>query len=280
MALPPIDYLVIGHVTKDILPDGGYSLGGTVAYAGLTAWMFGITVGAVTSTGPDIEQPALGDLVVQRVPAAVSTTFDNAYTPTGRTQRLLGQATKLIPADIPLEWRHPRWVHLGPVADELDLEMATAFPGSFLGITPQGWLRAWDDAGRVHAAPWRPIENALRRADAVVVSLEDVNGDEAAVQTMADRCPVLVLTDGAHGARVYSRGKVGSIPAPPVVQVDPTGAGDVFAACFFILYERSGDEWEAARSAVRLATQSVTRAGLAGIPRRNEVESIQMVLHL
>ncbi len=28
------------------------------------------------------------------------------------------------------------------------------FPASMLGLTPQGWLRAWDGDGRVHTGAW------------------------------------------------------------------------------------------------------------------------------
>jgi hypothetical protein len=44
----PIDYLVIGHLTQDIIPDG-FRLGGTAAYSALTARALGLRVGIVTS---------------------------------------------------------------------------------------------------------------------------------------------------------------------------------------------------------------------------------------
>ena len=278
--LPPIDYLIIGHITKDILPGGGHALGGTVAYSGLTASMFGVKVGAVTSTGPDLASSALGDLTIHRLVAPTSTTFINEYSPTGRSQRIKGHATALHFWDVPPEWRRPRWVHLGPVANEVDLGLADAFPDSFVGLTPQGWFRQWDQSGRVHATSWLTADHAISHADAVIISLEDVDGDEAAVRALADRCPVLVLTDGAHGARVYSRGTMRLVPAHPVLEVDPTGAGDIFAAAFFILFESTGDDLESARLAARLATLSVTRRGLDGIPSWAEVEAIQQMVHL
>ncbi len=279
MTLPPIDYLIIGHITKDILSGGGHTLGGTVAYSGLTASMFAVKVGAVTSTGPDLVSSALGDLTIHRAAAPTSTTFINEYSPAGRSQRISGHASALDIGDVPAEWRQPRWVHLGPVANEVDLGLADAFPDSFLGITPQGWFRRWDKTGRVHTTPWMTAEPAISHADAVIISLEDVDGDEAAVRAMADRCPVLVLTDGAHGARVYSHGTMRLVLAIPVLEVDPTGAGDIFAASFFILFESTGDELESARLAARLATHSVTRRGLDGIPSRAEVEAILQMVH-
>ena len=48
--LEPVDYLVIGHVTEDLTPTGP-RLGGTAAFAALTARAFGLRTGIVTSVG-------------------------------------------------------------------------------------------------------------------------------------------------------------------------------------------------------------------------------------
>jgi hypothetical protein len=48
----PVDYLAIGHLAVDITPDGN-QLGGSVAYAALTARSLGLRVGIVTSVGKD-----------------------------------------------------------------------------------------------------------------------------------------------------------------------------------------------------------------------------------
>jgi sugar/nucleoside kinase (ribokinase family) len=53
--------------------------------------------------------------------------------------------------------------------------------------------------------------------------------------------------------------------------VDPTGAGDLFAGAFFVRYRQSGNPWSAARFAISLASASVTRPGLAGLPTREEI---------
>ena len=42
--LEPIDYLIIGHLTRDLLPNGT-RLGGTAAYAALTARALGHACG-------------------------------------------------------------------------------------------------------------------------------------------------------------------------------------------------------------------------------------------
>ena len=48
--IEPVDYLIIGHITRDLTPDGPH-LGGTVTYSALMAQALGLRVGIVTSRG-------------------------------------------------------------------------------------------------------------------------------------------------------------------------------------------------------------------------------------
>jgi sugar/nucleoside kinase (ribokinase family) len=56
-----------------------------------------------------------------------------------------------------------------------------------------------------------------------------------------------------------------------VTQVDPTGAGDIFATAFFIAMASGAQPLAATRFAACLAARSVTRVGLASAPRLDEV---------
>ena len=231
MTFPPIDYRIVRHLTKDLNPNG-YTMGGTIAYSGLTASALGLRVGAVTSFGPDMHMTRLGDVWIHAVPASQTTTFTNEYTSAGRRQRITGRALELMLDHIPEEWRTARWVHLGPVANEVDPALAAAFPQASLGLTPQGWFRDWDNDGNITTLPWVARKAALAAAKAVVLSVEDGGGDEAAIREIAEVCPRLVVPDGSHGARVHYEGRMRMIPAPAVGAVDPTGAGEISAARF------------------------------------------------
>lgn len=272
MPYPSIEYLVIGHITRDLAPQGA-TAGGTAAYAGLTAAAFGLRVGAVTSFGPDMQMSRLGDVWLHAIHAPQTTTFTNEYTSAGRRQRITGRALPLGLDHVPAEWRTARIVHLGPVAAEVNPALTASFPQAYLGITPQGWFREWDEPGSVTAADWKPLRPSLAHARSVVLSLEDVKNDEAALKAIAEACPLLVVTDGAHGARLYQDGRMRMVPAPAVAVVDPTGAGDIFAAAFFLTHAESGDPLLAARLATSVAARSVTRKGLAGVPTRAEVQA-------
>ncbi|MFP3855064.1 MAG: carbohydrate kinase family protein, partial [Anaerolineales bacterium] len=60
--------------------------------------------------------------------------------------------------------------------------------------------------------------------------------------------------------------------APEVETVDPTGAGDIFAACFISRYLETKDPEESARFANELAAFSTTREGMDSIPTAEEIE--------
>ncbi len=270
----PVDYLVIGHLTRDLLPDGT-RLGGTAAYASLTARAIGLRVGVLTSCEECLNSTELERAGIRVVGprADTTTTFENIQTPHGRVQYLHSVAPTLDLSMVPEAWRSTPIVHLGPVAREVDPNIMRAFPTSLIGLTVQGWLRGWDAEGRVHYSDWPEASYVLQQAGAAVLSIEDVRGDEAIIDEMASSIRILVVTEGAAGARVYWNGDLRRFPAPKMEEVDAVGAGDIFAAAFFIRLHATRDPWEAARFATFLAAQSVKRPGLEGIPTPEEVQA-------
>lgn len=268
--LQPVDYLMIGHITQDLTPQGP-ALGGTASYAALTASSFGLRVGIVTSCRSDLNLDLFTGITVIRKDAGQNSTFINTHTPAGRIQHIKGVAETITLADIPAVWRDAPIVHLGPVVHEISPEIASAFPNAIMGITPQGWLRTWDEAGMVSYCHWQEAASVLGHASVVIMSIEDVQGNEEVVSEFAELVPVLVVTEGAAGCRVYWNGDQRNFRPPQVTEVDPVGAGDVFATSFFIRYQTTRDPWESARFATLLAANSVTRKTLAGVPTKEEV---------
>ncbi len=267
------DYLVIGHITKDLL-DGGFTVGGTVTYSGLTAKNLGRRVGVVTSASPDLDlAEALPGIEVVNVPSSVTTTFQNLYRDGTRQQTIKAIAERITVEAIPTRWRHSSIVQLGPLAQELDEEVVHLFKDSLIGITPQGWMRQWNDEGRVSPVVWAAPEKALPYAKVLILSEEDVGGDVALIQEYVKLTEIVVVTAGWKGSTVYHRGQKQYFPAREVVEVDPTGAGDVYAAAYLVRLEESGDPWEAAHFANCVASFSVEKPGVAGIPSREQVEA-------
>jgi len=270
--LESLDYLVIGHVTEDITPTGR-RLGGTAAYAALTARRCGLRVGILTSVSAGTSLEALDSIPILKVPSPRSTIFENLRTENGRRQILRSHAAPIAVESLPEAWRRVSIVHLAPVARELPADCAQYFSTSLLGITPQGWMRSWDEAGNVTACDWDSAASLLPVAGAVVFSREDVGGSDQAIEALSHQTRILVVTEGAAGCLVYWNGDRRRFRAPEVQVVDDIGAGDVFAAAFFIRLHTTRDPWEAARFATLLAARSVTRPGLDGIPTVEEIEA-------
>jgi len=275
--LAPVDYLVIGHVARDLTPDGSV-LGGTAAYSALTARAFGLNVGIMTVAGPDVSLSSLNGFPVHMIKSKSSTTYENIYTENGRVQYLRAQASHIDLNDVPEAWRSASIIHLGPIANEMDSVLPDGFSPSLLGLTPQGWMRQWDSNNLVSPCEWNDAEVALPQAGAVVFSREDVNGDDELIEHMAQQTKILVVTEGPAGAVLYWNGDRRRFRAPSVNEVDATGAGDVFATAFFIRYLNIRDPWEATRFATLVASHSVERAGLDGIPTSLEIEQSMMVV--
>jgi len=270
--LEPVDYVVIGHLSCDLTPEGP-RLGGTAAYAALTAQALGLRVGVVTSWGDEVPLEPLVGIRVVSVPTEHSTSFENRLTPGGRVQYIQHVGGPLLMEHIPEAWRQAPIVHLGPIAQEGKALVDGRLASSLLGLTPQGWLRCWDADGRVRPCGWPEASEILPRIGATVLSLEDVGGDENQIEAMAAASRVLAVTEGPSGARLYWNGDLRRFQAPARDEVDPTGAGDVFAAAFFYRLLSTRDPWAAARFATHLASYSVTRMGLEGIPNQAEIRS-------
>jgi sugar/nucleoside kinase (ribokinase family) len=272
------DFLVIGHVTRDLLADGTYRLGGTALYAAVTAARLGCRVAVYSAGGPELDlaplyQAAPEAHVVCR-PAPGSTTFANRYTGGHRQQILLDRAGPLLPDDLPPAWRAAPVVLLGPVAQEVPPTWAECFRHAVLGACLQGWLRTWDGAGQVRFAPWEEALHWLPRFRAAFLSVEDLGERQDLAVAYAAHCPLVLLTAGPQGATLYQQGRPEPVAPFPAQEVDSTGAGDVFATAFLVRYAEGSPLAAAARFAAAAAALSVQGPGITAIPDRGAVESL------
>jgi hypothetical protein len=260
--LVPLDYLAIGHVCYDLIP-GGRVVGGAAAYGASVALALGCRVGIVTSAAADSDwSRELPGIPIHRVDAAATTHFENVYTPAGRRQTIHAVAGPLAAGDVPLLWTRAPMVHLGPIAYEVDPGIIKLFSDSLIGVGPQGWMRRWNEDGRVYPVAWESAAEVLPLAAVTFISLEDL-ADPASLNDFIELSHIFVVTNGPGGCAVYFNGEERRFPAPQVRLADTTGAGDIFAAAYLVrLHQTGGDLWEAAAFANRIAAASVTRQGL------------------
>jgi sugar/nucleoside kinase (ribokinase family) len=265
------DFLVIGHVVKDVVP-GGWRLGGTAAYASLQASRLGLRTAVVTSAPGSMDVAALlAGVEVHRVPSRRATTFRNCYQDGHRSQFVLSEARSLGVSDVPDAWRTAPIVVLGPVCGEVPPEATSVFAHSLVGVCAQGWLRGVDHQQRVTRRAW-PVSASWGSGYALFVSEDDLAGDISSLEGWTAVFPVVAYTQASRGACLHVDGRWCHIDAFPEREVDPTGAGDVFAAAFLARLHETGDPALAARFAAAAASISVSREGTLAIADRQQIE--------
>lgn len=270
--IDPIDYLVIGHLTCDLTP-AGCKLGGTAAYAALTARALGLRPGIVTSCSPTLDLSPLDGIPVVNYSASESTTFKNIDSGNGRQQQILAVADSLDYYHLPDSWRTTPIIHLGPVAREIEPNIIRSLSNPLLGATIQGWLREWDESGNVYYSEWPEALYALQHMGAIVLSMEDISRNEEILVEYASASAIMAVTDGSDGVRLFWHGDVRRIATSVVNEVDTVGAGDIFSAAFFVRLYTTRDPWEAARFAAQISAISVSRSWLDSVPTQEEIEA-------
>jgi sugar/nucleoside kinase (ribokinase family) len=275
------DILLIGHITRDLLtenPQGAYRLGGTVSFASVTALRLGRHPTVITRAAPDTDLSELPAAVSLHVlPSPTTTTFANIYTASGRVQHCYTPASQITSLDIPATLHKPRAVLLGPLVNEITPDVAALFGNATLvAAVPQGWMRRWDASGRVYSKPWETAHQILPHLDVLVLSLEDIGFDLSRLEPFFEHIAMIVLTEYRDGSTLYLRGATDElqsikIPPRPANEVDPTGAGDIFATAFMIRLQETGDPAQSARFANITASFGVEAEGVSGIPSREQV---------
>lgn len=273
--MPP-DFVVLGHFARDEHADGSFTLGGVPTFAAITARNLGYRVGVVTSCADDLPQTELlHDIEIVRTPSPTTTSFRNVYEGARRKQYVCDVAAPILASSIPPEWRTTKIALLGPIANELGVDMAGVFSKETLvGITPQGWMRQWDDTGRVKPRAWVEAAELLPHVNALILSQEDLGSFTERLSSYILLAPLVALTRGPEGVTIYRKHErpldVPSFPANPL---DPTGAGDSFATAFLIGLHETNDLLQAARFANAAASLAIETKGAANMPTRERVQA-------
>jgi len=272
------DYTAVGHVTIDELPDGSSRAGGTAFYAALQAARLGLRALIVTQgVAAEIErllEPYSGELSLRVVPARHTTTLRTRGIGLERRQRLLAWAGEM-PSDLALD---TAILHLAPVARETPWRWRGQ--AGLLGLTPQGLVRRWPaGGGEVQLAGGRveqPQDDAIAlaaRCDALVLSdterascaqiIDAATAAGAAVAVTAGPGPTLLLR---HSEQAQEVG-VSALAST----ADDLGAGDVFAAAFFVMLHEGTRPETAAAFANAAAAVRMMAPGAQAIGGRDAI---------
>jgi len=259
------DLVAIGNPVYDIIvtpyiSTKGRALSGCSTNACLAAKKLGMKkVALIGCIGKDFLEKFLDDLKRYGIEAPnvkiseESGGFKLIYNTVGdRTLDVLGVAEKISPSDIPDECLRTRYFLLGPILQEVNLDVVLFLKettNSKIFLDPQGLIRKIGQKGRI---VYQCNEEILRK----IVSLVDFvkpNEHESIVMTKTKDpfvsakilfewgSPVSIVTLAERGSVVYDGKRFLRIPAYETFAIDPTGAGDVYAGAFLFEYNKTRD---------------------------------------
>jgi hypothetical protein len=266
------DYVAVGHVTRDVLADGSSRAGGTSLYSGLQAARLGLRTLILTQgQTEEIEsllEPWRGELDLHVIAAERTTTLATRGSGGHRSQRLLSWAGEMTDPPIP----RCSILHWGAVAREL----SNLGESDDCVITPQGLLRRWRErTGEIYLAPL-PDDLLPSRFSAAVLSEQELEHCTTLLAA-ARRCGACVtVTAGERAATLHlADGRTLTAPAPPTVRArEDLGAGDVFAAAFFVALAEGREPSAAASFANAAAAVRIAGTGADAIGTRAQIEAL------
>ncbi len=301
------DYIAVGHVTRDVIEDraGGTvsQPGGGAFYSGLQAARLGLRTLILTQGIPleirALLEPFSGELELRVIPTKHTTTLSTRGSGAQRSQRLLAWAGPMV-EPLTLD---TRILHLAPVARETP----TTWHGHarFVGLTPQGLVRRWElgegvplvqlDTGSLlgdvplsgggsaalvgDVSPVDLDPQLLpERFSAAVISEDECKGCHALFAVARRGGAYVAVTAGSRPATIHlpapAAGSVVQTGVPRVIEMrDDLGAGDVFAAAFFVALSEGSGPLEAATFGNAAAALRIAGVGPGTIGERAQIEA-------
>lgn len=289
---PAFDYTTVGHVTVDVLADGSRRPGGSAFYSALQAARLGQRTLILTQGSPgEIErliEPYREELELRVLPSPATTTLaTSTQLPTSahdggeqRTQRVLAWAGQI--AEVTVD---TAILHLAPVARETP--RAWSGCADFVGITPQGLARAWSDDEHGGARSAVDAEHREMRSAAVdrgaladgcyalVLSEHERTSCAEIVSAAGEAGAVVAITAGARPTTILTPdGREAQVAVPTIERPrEDLGAGDVFAAAFFVALAEGRPPARAAAFATAAAAVRVSGVGADAIGDREAIEA-------
>jgi sugar/nucleoside kinase (ribokinase family) len=264
--------LVVGHVTLDRTPAGTLRPGGSAYYGALALAALGARVRVLTAAAADFPREALAGVEALVLPSPATTTFENAYDAAGRrTQRVEAAAERLDPEALPEGWRDVDLLLLAPVLGELvPAAFTRAVRARVRGLGLQGLVRQVLPGGAVAPRRLEVTPGALAGLDLAVLGEDEALGQPGLVAALAAALPLVAFTRGRSGCDLLSGAATRHVGVHPAREVDPTGAGDVFAAATLLALARGDEPGAAARLGAAAASIVIEGRGGEALGRVGE----------
>ncbi|KRE28481.1 carbohydrate kinase [Mycobacterium sp. Soil538] len=235
---------VLGNLAIDVINGAAKSPGGCASFAGVALQASGCP-GRIVALGAEQDHELFDSLLdrfgdlVRVLPADRTSAFrldyddvDHRHMSVDAIGPVWGEA-EIAAAD-----PDTTWVHLAPL-------LRTDFPAETLALlSARGHRVVYDGQGLVRAdrlgplvedrhfpADLLPHLDVLKLAEDEAVVVADGPFDAAAAERLG--VPEIVVTYGSEGCDIYTDGEVVRVPAAwRVLDVQTTGAGDMFTACY------------------------------------------------
>jgi hypothetical protein len=241
-------YFLVGHFTKDLIDNNKFQIGGTVFYSGILAKKFGFNVEILTSFDEYLKKAILKNkffkgIKIFTIKSKNSTTFKNVYFKNKRKQYIFEIARKISSKNL-LKNISAEILHLAPVMNEVDPEIAKKIKTNFLVATLQGWLRKKNKNSTISFCLWKDYKKYLPIFDVAICSLEDLRSNFELAKEFAKHSKLFVLTTGEKGCLIFEKSKITQIfPKKVLKEGYFTGAGDVFACAFFTKFYQTKNHY-------------------------------------
>ena len=256
------DIVTVGHFSIDTIISPKIlapttTLGGPPTYVSLAARQLNSSVSVISKVGEDFPSEHISWLKAKKVDlsgleivkGASTTSFFLRYENGKRKLQLKSRAPPILSRDIPVSMT-AKVIHVAPIVDELSLDVIKRLRTltGILSLDPQGFLRRFDEFGRVKLKEWDGSE-VLKQIDLYKSSLREIKiltglaNLQSAMKKIRSTGPKIVLiTKGVMGSTLFFDGKFYDIPScKPRIILDPTGAGDTFIGAFLAEYIRGKD---------------------------------------
>ncbi len=271
---------VLGNLAIDIINGASPSPGGCASFAGVALEASGVT-GRIVGMGAESDHVLFDALcerfngLVEVLPSDRTSAFRLDYDDVDH-RHMAVDAIGPVWGAAEVEAADPdtTWVHLAPL-------LRTDFPAETLELlSARGHRVAYDGQGLVRADRLGPLVedrhfpadlllhlDVLKLAEDEAVVVADGPFDAAVAKGLG--VPEIVVTYGSEGCHIYTEGSVIHVPAAwRVLDVQTTGAGDMFTACYVANRAAGADPRRAAEQASGLvAAELDKRRRVGSVPR-------------
>jgi sugar/nucleoside kinase (ribokinase family) len=240
---------ILGNLSLDLVDGTPPRPGGPPFYASQAVAALGIPaevrVKCAAKDRPVFERALAGGM-----------TATYAFSYEGETRRMSVESLGDVWSSDDVEGVGADWIHVGAL-------YRGEFPRDVLALMKDRGARiSFDGQGLVRPARTGPLElepepdmSFLRHVSVLKLSEEEAR---VLVGRLEERplsalgVPEVVVTLGSRGCIVVARRTLVHVPAEPLSEVDPTGAGDAFAAAYVVARSRGHGAKAAAGRATRL----------------------------